>query len=115
MTAAVLRSINVDSLPRLGWLPAGGQGNDLDDHAWAPVLELCDGDVPAVLAALRAASVPAYAAPAHIAGAGPHSRGTGDHDWQLWVGTSAYGTAEAVLLTVMPALTHRRGNRGDHA
>ena len=44
---------------RLWWLPAGGDGNGLDDQAWAPVLEVSRRVVPALLDALAAAGVPA--------------------------------------------------------
>jgi hypothetical protein len=115
MTASALQSIDLGSFARLWWLPAGGQGNDLDDAAWAPVLELCQRDVPAVLAALRAARVPAYAAPCGSARPSPSHRAADRRSWRLWVGTSTYGTAEAVLLAVMPALARPRDNDGDRS
>jgi hypothetical protein len=108
MPSSALRSINLDPFTRLWWLPPGGLGNDLDDRAWAPALELSQPDVPAVLAALRAASVPAYAAPARLSATALSVPSAERPDWQLWVGTSAYGTAEAALLTVMPAVNRRR-------
>jgi hypothetical protein len=52
---------------RLWWLPADGYGNGLDDDAWAPVLEISEQVVPALLDVLRQAGVPGYAAPARSA------------------------------------------------
>jgi hypothetical protein len=115
MTASALQSIGLGSRARLWWLQAGGHGNDLDDNAWAPVLELCQRDVPAVLTALRAARVPAYAAPCESARSLLSHRDADRRSWRLWVGTSTYGTAEAVLLAVMPALTQHRDSGGDRA
>ncbi len=115
MTASALQSVDLGPCARLWWLPAGGQGNDLDDTAWAPVLELCHRDVPAVLAALRAGRVPAYAAPCESARSVPSHQGPDRRSWRLWVGTSAYGTAEVVLLAVMPALVRHRDNGGGRA
>ncbi len=47
MTARVSRPAEQSSRPgRLWWLPAGGQGNGLDDDAWAPVLEVSQRIVP---------------------------------------------------------------------
>jgi hypothetical protein len=48
---------------RLWWLPGNGCGNGLDDHAWAPVLEVSRQVVPALLEILREADIPAYGAP----------------------------------------------------
>jgi hypothetical protein len=99
---------------RLWWLPANGRGNGLDDSAWAPLLELSGDLVPAVLAALRGARVPAYAAPAHAAPAAAASRRprratrpASAAAYRLWVGASGYSRAQDVLMTVLPALTRR--------
>jgi hypothetical protein len=88
---------------RLWWLPSGGLGNGLDDDAWAPILEVPGDLVVPLLAALRAAGVPAYAAGATPAAgrAGP-ARAPG---CRLWVGSSAYGRAEETLIAVLPSLT----------
>jgi hypothetical protein len=117
MTASVSRSVeDLRRFGRLWWLPAGGYGNGLDDDAWAPVLEISEAAFPAVLAALRSALVPAYAAARGPAGPQAPGRARGKPgSWQLWVGASAYGRAEAVLLTVMPHLTQELGSRGDRA
>lgn len=113
MMASALRSIDLSLCGRLWWLPAGGQGNDLDDDAWAPLLDLRPSDVPAVLPALRTARVPAYAAPFGSARSLPSHQDADRRSWRLWVGTSAYGTAEAVLLTVMPSFARHRDSGGD--
>ena len=90
---------------RLWWLPASGRGNGLDDHAWAPALELSEQVVPVVLSALRDAGVPAYAARMHAARRQRRMREPGT--WQLWVGTSAYGRAEEAVVVLMPGLSQQ--------
>lgn len=100
---------------RLWWLPSGGQGNGLDDQAWVPILEVSRDIVPALLAGLAAAAVPAYAAPAHPARSRLRDQTAGPEGYQLWVGASAYGEAEAALLAVMPGLSRQAARRGDHA
>lgn len=116
MAASVSRPAeHIGRRGRLWWLPAGGCGNGLDDDAWAPVLEVSERVVPAVLAALGDAGVPAYAAPAH-----PAARWMRDHPrrpegYQLWVGASAYGEAENTLLKVMPYLAREAARHGDSA
>ena len=116
MLASVQRSVEqLRPFGRLCWLPAGGRGNGLDDDAWAPVLEISAAAVPSVLAALRSASVPAYAAPGGPAGPRCSGRPGELGSWQLWVGASAYGRAEAVLLAVMPQLAHELDSRSDRA
>jgi hypothetical protein len=90
---------------RLWWLPPGGLGNGIDDSAWAPILEVDAGLVAPLLAALRAAGVPAYAAstsPALVP------------CYRIWVGSSAHGRAEETLIAVMPSLIGQpRGSGGD--
>lgn len=100
---------------RLWWLPAGGEGNGLDDQAWAPVLEVSRKVVPALLDALAAAGVPAYAAPAHPPGARPRVPRGRPEGYQLWVGASAYGEAEEVLVAVMPRLSREAARHADSA
>jgi hypothetical protein len=116
VTPAVSKSLEFSSpAGRLWWLPAGGQGNGLDDRAWAPVLEISEQSVPRLLGALRDAAVPAYAAPA-----GRTARWLRDGSglpaaWQLWVGASAYGRAEAALVAVMPSIMREAAGRHDRA
>jgi len=116
MSASVQCSVEqLRPFGRLCWLPAGGFGNGLDDDAWAPVLEISETAVPSVLAALGSASVPAYAAPGGSAGPRCSGRPLEPGSCQLWVGASAYGRAEAVLLAVMPHLAQELDSRGDRA
>ena len=69
MSAPISRPAEHSAHPgRLWWLPPGGDGNGLDDTAWAPVLEISEHVVPDVLRALADAGVPGYAAPARSLG-----------------------------------------------
>jgi len=90
---------------RLWWLPPGGMGNGIEDEAWAPILEVSADHVAPLLAALRAAGVPAYAAAASPAPSRRAARAPTGPGYRLWVGASAYGRAEETLITVMRALT----------
>jgi hypothetical protein len=100
---------------RLWWLPSGGQGNGLDDDAWAPVLEVSQQIVPALLRVLREAGVPGYAAPAQRGAARLRAAARRPEPYRLWVGASAYGEAESVLLAVMPQLAREAERRTDRA
>jgi hypothetical protein len=100
---------------RLWWLPSGGCGNGLDDGTWAPVLEISEHVVPALLRILGEAGVPAYAAPAR-SGVSRLSDHSGRPDgYRLWVGASFYGQAEMVLVRVMPYLTREAARHADSA
>lgn len=116
MTASVSRPAGqVSRFGRLWWLPPGGCGNGLDDQAWAPALQISEQIVPQVLDALRDAGVPAYAARVPALVRRPRDR-TGQPDsYQLWVGASAYGRAEAALLAVMTRLARDVAPRGGNA
>jgi hypothetical protein len=100
---------------RLWWLPAGGVGNGLDDDAWAPVLEVSEHVVPAILGALGEAGVPAYAAPARSGTSRLKDHTRRPEGYQLWVGASAYGRAEMTLVRVMPYLTREPARYADGA
>lgn len=100
---------------RLWWLPAGGLGNGLEDDSWAPVLEVSERIVPRLLSSLRLAGVPAYAAPADPAAATLHAGSAVPPAYQLWVGASAYGEAEAALLAIMPSLAREAAGEADTA
>ncbi len=116
MTAPESRPMHYGAPPgRLWWLPAGGYGNGLDDDSWAPLLEVSEQVVPQVLGVLRDAGVPAYAASAHPAASRLRDRSARPSGYQLWVGASAYGTAEAVLLSAMPSLARQAADRADSA
>lgn len=114
MAAPTSRPYRYGGLSRLWWLPAGGLGNGLDDESWAPVLAISERIVPKVLSSLRLAGVPAYAAPAEPA-ALPRTGSALPPGYQLWVGASAYGEAEAVLLAIMPSLAREAAEEGDTA
>jgi hypothetical protein len=100
---------------RLWWLPAGGCGNGLDDEAWAPVLEISEKAVSAVLSALGQVGVPAYAAPARSGASRLRDHTRQPAGYQLWVGASAYGRAEITLVRVMPSLTREAARHADRA
>jgi hypothetical protein len=105
MTAPISRPTwHLGPASRRYWLPDNGYGNGLDDHAWAPILDVDARIVAPLLEALRAAGVPAYAAPERLTAL---RRIRPDDMWpayRLWVGTSAHGTAEDTLMAVLPRL-----------
>jgi hypothetical protein len=97
MSASIARPVTQPQrFGRLWWLPSGGIGNGIDDDAWAPILDVSADLVVPLLAALREAGVPGYAA---------RRRGA-ESGYQLWVGSSAHGRAEEAL---MKALGQRAG------
>lgn len=108
---------------RLWWLPADGEGNGLDDTAWAPLAAGDAATMRALLAELRLAGVPAYTAPARhspslrgrrsTATASAQARNPpGSNDrYELWVGTSRYGRAEEILRVRLPALLRASGRK----
>ena len=100
---------------RLWWLPSGGYGNGLADDAWAPVLEVSEQVVPALLRALGEAGVPAYAAPARSGTSRLKDRRRRPEGYQLWVGASVYGRAELTLVRVMPYLAREAARHADSA
>jgi hypothetical protein len=109
MSASISRPVQrPQRLDRLWWLPPGGQGNGIDDRAWAPVLEVDADLVPPLLEAFRAAGVPAYAARAQAALSRRATRTAAARCYRIWVGTSAYGRAEETLIVVMRSLTELR-------
>jgi hypothetical protein len=116
MSASVSRPVTHAGRPgRLWWLPSGGYGNGLDDEAWAPVLEVSQQIVSALLARLCEAGIPAYAAPARSAAARLRDRTGRPESYRLWVGASAYGAAEAALVVVMPYLAREAARQADSA
>jgi len=111
MTGSVLRNVEVDrpsgAVGRLWWLPAGGQGNGLDDVGWAPLADLFPETVAPVLEALRVAGAAGYVAhvpPRHL---GTIAGSTGERrrpSFRLWVGVSTYQTAEDTVASVLRSL-----------
>lgn len=116
MTAPISRSVvHSTDASRLWWLPAGGYGNGLDDASWAPVLEISESIVPDVLRELADARVPGYAAPAYPPSYRLRDRSQRWETYRLWVGASAHGRAEAVLVAAMPRLAREAAGRADSA
>jgi len=115
MSASISRPVQQPQrFGRLWWLPPGGQGNGIDDDAWAPILEVGAGIAVPLLGAFRAAGVPAYAASTQPALSRRAARMAGPA-YRIWVGTSAYGRAEETLITVMPSLTGQPSGRAGDA
>jgi hypothetical protein len=116
MTAPVsIPDEHIGQRGRIWWLPSRGYGNGLDDTAWAPVLEVSPGIVPALFSCLREAGVPAFAAPARPVAAQLRDNLGCPEAFRLWVGASAYGTAEAALMDVMPRLAREAAQYADRA
>jgi|GEM_PF-2175570 hypothetical protein len=134
MSAPVSRPfVHPQRFGRLWWLPSSGEGNGLDDVAWAPIADISAALVAPLLAAFRGADVPAYAAPAgrpltrppgraHMGRSRIAASRSGQHlrrartaiaqeSYHIWVGTSGYARAEEVLRTELPGLLRRE----DHA
>jgi hypothetical protein len=116
MTAPMSRPAEQAARPgRLWWLPSGGYGNGLDDDAWAPILEISEHVIPAVLRTLGEAGVPAYAAPARTGATRLRDRTRRPEGYQLWVGARFYGRAELTLVQAMPELAREAAVRADSA
>lgn len=112
MTSSVHRVVSETSaFGRLFWLPGNGWGNGLDDESWAAILDLRSGYVASLLLfELADATVPAYAAPVRRSAFRPvDGRRPMPSPVRIWVGRSRYGTAQSVLLRVLPQLVGRYG------
>jgi len=110
MSASASRSLHQpERFGRLWWLPSRGMGNGLNDSGWAPVADVEASVVAPLLAELRAAGVPAHAAPMTGRPSRPRPRGAASDEplYRLWVGTGAYSRAEEVLRTRLQALLER--------
>lgn len=93
---------------RLWWLPSHGEGNGLGDAGWAPVADVAATVVTPLLAELRAAGVPAHAAPVTRRPGPSRQRTSPDRTWcRIWVGTSAFNRAEEILRVRLPVLLQR--------
>ena len=93
---------------RLSWLPFDGIGNGLTDQAWVPLADIAVGLLEPLLARLRDARVPAWAALAELRRESLRPASQPDQ-LRLWVGASAYGRAEEALRVALPEL--RRAER----
>jgi len=124
MSASASRPLRQpERLGLLWWLPPGGQGNGLTDAAWAPVADVDAAIVKALLAELRTAGVPAYAAPvtrrppaarrSRQAGQARQTPGTTAAGLchHIWVGTSRYSQAEETLRVRLPVLLSQARQR----
>ncbi len=106
MAASISRPVpQPERWGRLWWLPSGGLGNGIDDHGWAPILDIGADLVAPLLAALRIARVPAYGANVPAAPSRRAARDRAAPRCRIWVGTSAHGRAEETLIAVLPSLT----------
>lgn len=61
------------------------------------------------------ARIPAYAAHAHSGTTRLRDHSRRSEDYRLWVGASAYGQAELILVRVMPYLAGDAVRHGDSA
>ena len=107
---------NVHSDPRADergrpfWLPPGGWGNGLEASAWVALAAVAGEHLATLLLAdLREAGVPAYAATVHHPRPG-RARPTLP-TVRIWVGADHFGTGEAALLRSLSELTARYGDR----
>jgi len=112
MSASASRPVQQpERFGRLWWLPFRGMGNGLSDDGWAAVADVDATIVRRLLAELRAAGVPAHAAPLTGWPSRPRPRPPGhasdERRYRLWVGTSAYSRAEDVLRIRLPVLLKR--------
>jgi len=112
MSASASRPVQQpERFGRLWWLPFRGMGNGLSDDGWAPVADVDATVVRRLLTELRAANVPAHAAPFTGRPSGSRRRPPGhvsdEPKYRLWVGTSAYSRAEDVLRIMLPVLLKR--------
>jgi hypothetical protein len=109
MAASASRPVHQpERFGRLWWLPSHGTGNGLTDAGWAPVADVDAAIVTPLLAELRAAGVPAHAAPVtRRPGRSRPRTPPGAPRYRLWVGTSAYSRAEELLRVRLPVLLER--------
>jgi hypothetical protein len=88
---------------KLWWLPSGGISNGLEDDAWAPILDVTADLVEPLLAALREAGAPGYAAAVTRRRSARRHAGA-ECGCRLWVGSSAHGRAEETLIRAIGRL-----------
>lgn len=110
MSASASKPLHqLEQFGRLWWLPSRGTGNGLSDAGWAPIADIDVRIVTPLLAELRAAGVPAHAAPVRCrpSRSRPGGQPSDKPRYRLWVGTSAYSRAEEVLRIRLPVLLDR--------
>lgn len=91
------------------WLPPGGWGNGLDDDGWVALADVASEYVASLLlAVLRDARVPAYAA--SLRPPLRARRRNGRRPVRIWVGAGAYGRAQTTLLSALPEVVRRYGS-----
>ena len=87
------------------WLPPTGFGNGLDALFWVCIADVPRKRVPSILAALREADIPGWAAPLPSQLAVPHTltrqRGPEPVLYRVWVATIMLNAAEDVLMRVL--------------
>lgn len=94
------------------WVPARCCGNGWKTPRWAPVLEVREQIVPDVL---RTLAMSGHASPAHPLGYRLPDRSRRPGIYRLWVGASAHGRAERVLVAVMLRLAWEAARCADSA
>jgi hypothetical protein len=85
-------------LGRAAQLPPTGRGNGVEALLWTPIARLAPERVEAVLAALAAEDLAAWAAPVPRP---PGVRGGADRPHDLWVGSLRLDAAQDVLLRAL--------------
>ena len=85
-------------LGRPAQLPPFGHGNGLDALFWTPLARLAADRVEEVLAALAAADIAGWVAPA-----GRSAAATADRPHDLWVGSLRLDAAQDVLMRTLSA------------
>lgn len=111
MAGSTYRTVDMRRYDRLWWLPAHGVGNGIDDSGWVPILEIRGERLAlSLLALFLDERIPGYAAPVRLR---PLSSRAVDQEmrWRLWVGAKARGSAEDLLLRVLPDMVRRYGER----
>jgi hypothetical protein len=98
-TSSYEQSVGAENELQFGrayWLPPFGEGNGLEALFWAPVAELPEERVATVLAALREAGIPAWAARARRDR--PVGSPAADRSHDLWVASIQVDEAQDVVM-----------------
>lgn len=97
---APVEAVNELQFTRAYWLPPFGRGNGRDALFWAPLADVPEDRVDAVLRALDERGIPSWAARIRGRSDRPAQRG-GPH--ALWVESGQLEDAQNVLMRVAPA------------